>query len=252
MRREDVIKQASTPLGAPAFPRGPYRFTDREYLNILYRSDREALEAVVPEPLEVSDPMVRFELMSMPDVTGLGSYTECGQAVRVKYQGEQGDYLHAMYVDNHPAIASGRERSAFPKKLGSPRLYVDSDTLVGTLDYGTLRVATATMGYKHAPLRAELAHAEIAAPMFMLKIVPGYTGGPRICELVRTQIVDLEIVGAWRGPGRLQLFEHALAPMADLPVREVLATSHIVTSLSLSPATIVHDYLDDGRRRGDR
>jgi acetoacetate decarboxylase len=148
MRREDVIRQPSTPLGAPAFPRGPYRFTNREYLNILYRSDRDALDAVVPEPLEVSDPLVRFEVMSMPDVTGLGSYTECGQVVRVQYEGEQGDYLHAMYVDNHPAIASGRERSAFPKKLGSPRLYVDSDTLVGTLDYGTLRVAAATMGYK--------------------------------------------------------------------------------------------------------
>jgi acetoacetate decarboxylase len=246
MRREDVIRQPSTPLGAPAFPRGPYRFTNREYLNILYRSDRDALDAVVPEPLEVSDPLVRFEVMSMPDVTGLGSYTECGQVVRVQYEGEQGDYLHAMYVDNHPAIASGRERSAFPKKLGSPRLYVDSDTLVGTLDYGTLRVAAATMGYKHAPLQVELAHAEIAAPTFMLKIVPGYTSGPRICELVRTQIVDLEIVGAWRGPGRLQLFEHALAPMADLPVREVLAASHIVTNLSLSPATVVYDYLGDG------
>lgn len=250
MRREDVIKHASTPLGAPAFPRGPYRFTNREYLNILYRSDREALQAVVPEPLEVSDPLVRFEVMAMPDVTGLGSYTECGQAIRVQYGGEQGDYLHAMYVDNHPAIASGRERSAFPKKLGSPRLYVDSDTLVGTLDYGTLRVATATMGYKHAPLDAELAHAEIAAPTFMLKILAGYAGPPRICELVRTQIVDLEIVGAWRGPGRLQLFEHALAPMADLPVREVLATSHIVTNLSLSPATVVHDYLDGGAPGG--
>ncbi len=34
-----------------------------------------------------------------------------------------------MYVDNHPAIASGREFGAFPKKLGVPRLYVDSDPL---------------------------------------------------------------------------------------------------------------------------
>jgi acetoacetate decarboxylase len=105
------------------------------------------------------------------------------------------------------------------------------------------------MGYKHAPLDAERAHAEIAAPTFMLKLLPGYTGGPRICELVRTQIVDLEIVGAWRGPGRLALFDHALAPMADLPVREVISTSHIITNLSLSPATVVYDYLADGPAR---
>ncbi len=180
MRREEVLKQASTPLDAPAFPKGPFRFRNREYLNILYRTDREALEAVVPEPLEVDEPLVRFEVMSMPDVSGLGAYTESGQVLRVRYQGEPADYVLGMYVDNHPAIASGRERSAFPKKLGAPRLYVDSDTLVGTLDYGTLRVATATMGYKHREMDPEEARAEIATPTYMLKIIPGYTGGPRI------------------------------------------------------------------------
>ena len=159
MRREEVLKQASTPLDAPAFPRGPYRFRNREYLNILYRTDPDALAAVVPEPLEVDEPLVRFEVMSMPDVSGLGAYTESGQVLRVRHEGEPADYVHAMYVDNHPAIASGRERSAFPKKLGAPRLYVDSDTLVGTLDYGTLRVATATMGFKHRELEPEDARA---------------------------------------------------------------------------------------------
>ena len=66
---------------------------------------------------------------------------------------------------------------------------------------------------------------------------------PQVCELVRMQITDLTIKGAWSGPGRLQLFEHALAPMADLPVREVVAVSHILTDLSLGPGTAVHDYL---------
>jgi acetoacetate decarboxylase len=243
MRLEDVRKIASTPLDAPAFPKGPYQFRNREYLNILYRTDRAALEAVVPEPLEVDEPLVRFEVMKMPDVTGLGDYTESGQVLQVRYQGERADYMHAMYVDSHPAIASGRERSAFPKKLGSPELYVDSDTVVGTLDYGTLRVAVATMGYKHRALDLEEARAEITAPTYMLKIIPDYSGGPRICELVRTQITQIDVLGAWTGPARLQLFAHALAPMADLPVLEVVSASHILTDLSLSPAQVVYDYL---------
>jgi acetoacetate decarboxylase len=243
MRSEDVLWQVSTPVGAPAFPWPPYRFTDREYLNILYRTDQEAVEAIVPEPLEVEEPLVRFEIMKMPDVTGLGAYTECGQAVRVSFDGEQGEYMHAMYVDNHPAIASGREFGAFPKKLGAPHLFIDSDTLVGTLDYGTLRVATATMGFKHFPLDEDKALAEVVIPTFMLKVMRNYDGQPRICELVRTEITDVTIKGAWSGPARLQLFEHALAPLADLPVREIVSVSHILTDLSLSPATVVHDYL---------
>jgi acetoacetate decarboxylase len=243
MRASDVVRQYATPLGGGAYPRGPYRFHNREYLNITYRTDRAALEAIVPEPLEIDDPLVRFEVMRMPDVSGLGSYTECGQVIVVRHEGQLAEYSHAMYVDNHPAIASGRELSAYPKKLGAPRLYVDSDTLVGTLDYGTLRVATATMGYKHRAMDEQAARAELMVPTYMLKVMRGYTGRPRICELVVTQIRELTVLEAWSGPARLQLFEHVLAPMADLPVREVVGASHILTDLVLGPASVVHDYL---------
>ncbi|MEU9382827.1 acetoacetate decarboxylase [Streptomyces sp. NPDC048279] len=243
MRVEDVVHAPSTPLDAPAFPAGPYRFTDREYLTITYRTDPAALERVVPEPLRVTDPLVRFEVMRMPDVTGLGDYTESGQLAVVEYEGETGEYSLSMYVDNFPAIASGREIGAFPKKLGRPRLHVDQDTLVGTLDYGSLPVARGTMGYKHRPLATEDARAQLTLPTFMLKKLPHYDGTPRICELVRTQTVDLTVKGAWSGPARLQLLAHALAPLADLPVLEVVSASHILTDLTLGRARIVHDYL---------
>lgn len=71
----------------------------------------------------------------MPDVTGLGAYTESGHLASVELDGEHGEYSLGMYVDNFPAIASGRELGAYPKKLGRPRLYVDSDTVVGTSDH---------------------------------------------------------------------------------------------------------------------
>ena len=242
---EEVRRQSTTPLGAPAYPAGRYRFTGREYLNILYRTDAEAMRRVVPEPLTVGDPLVKFEVMRMPDVTGLGSFTESGQVLQVEYEGESADYLHAMYVDSLASIASGREISAFPKKSGTPRLYVDSDTLVGTLDYGTLRVATATMGYKHAPMSDEDAVAEIGRPTFGLKVLPGYDRRPRILELVRSQITDITVRGAWTGPARLQLFEHVLAPLADLPVRGIVSASHILTDLTLGRASPVFDYLQD-------
>ncbi|HMN20946.1 MAG TPA: acetoacetate decarboxylase [Ottowia sp.] len=250
MKKADILKQLTTPIGGPAFTRGPFRFYNREYFNILYRTDYDALRAVVPEPLEIDEPLVRWEVMRMPDTEGLGDYTECGQAIQVRLGQEKGEYLHAMYLDNLPALASGREVSAYPKKWGAPRLYVDSDTLVGTLDYGTLRVATATMGYKHRRLDPEQARAELCLPTFMLKLLwtydsPEPRGEPRIAELLRTQITDITIKGAWKGPARLQLFEHALAPMADFPVREIVSASHILTDLTLARAKRCHDYLDD-------
>jgi acetoacetate decarboxylase len=203
----------------------------------------EAFRGVVPEPLVIDEPLVKFEIMYMPDAPGLGVYTEAGQMIPVHFNGENGEYLHAMYVDNHPAIAVGREVSAYPKKLGAPRLYIDSDTLVGTLNYGWLRVATATMGYKHQPMDLALARQELSRPTFMLKIVPNADGSQKVCQLMRTQFNNPTIHGACSAPARLQLFAHALAPIADLPVLEVISASHFVTDLTLSKPDVIYDDL---------
>jgi acetoacetate decarboxylase len=234
-----------TPLTAPAFPAVQPRFFDREYLNIVYRTDPEALRAVVPAPLEIDEPLVRFEVLKMNDVTGYGPYTEAGQAIQVVFDGERGEYLHAMYLDSFAATASGREVSAYPKVMAAPNLYADNGALVGTLDYGTLRVATATMGYKHHELDRRTAEAEITVPTFMLKTIPDYDGTPRVQELVRTEITDVVVKAAYTGPARLQLFQHVLAPLADLPVLEVVSASHVITDLTLAPAKPVHNYLEE-------
>ena len=45
----------SMPFISPAYPKGPYRFVNREFFIITYRTDPELLRAVVPEPLELID-----------------------------------------------------------------------------------------------------------------------------------------------------------------------------------------------------
>ncbi|MFC0435818.1 acetoacetate decarboxylase [Kutzneria buriramensis] len=243
MKASEVARRLATPLTAPAWAPVRSRFTDREYLNIVYRTDPEALRAVVPEPLEFDEPLVRFEVMKMGDSTSFGPYTESGQVIPVRFGEERGEYLHAMYLDNTAATVAGREISAYPKTAGSPRLFAEAGALVGTLDVGTQRVATGTMGYKHYAMDLDEARAELTLPTYMVKIVPGYEREPRVCELVRTQITDITVKAAWTGPARLQLFQHVLAPLADLPVLEVISASHIVTDLTLSGITPVFDYL---------
>jgi hypothetical protein len=153
MKIDDVRQTAySMPLTNPSFPRGPYRFFNREYFIITYRTDPDALAAVVPEPLEVAEPIVKYEFIRMPDSTGFGDYTETGQVIPVRFKGEEGVYVHSMYLDDEGPIAGGRELWGFPKKLASPKIAVESDVLVGTLHYGSVLCASATMGYKHRAL----------------------------------------------------------------------------------------------------
>ena len=95
MKIDEVKARAfAMPLTSPAFPPGPYRFVDREYLIITYRTDPAALERVVPEPLTFDEPLVKYEFIRMPDSTGFGNYTESGQVIPVKFKGQAGSYSH--------------------------------------------------------------------------------------------------------------------------------------------------------------
>src|SRR5258708_7260130 len=146
----EVKAQAfAMPLTSPAFPRGPYRFVSREYLIVTYRTDPDALRAVIPAPLQMAEPIVKYEFIRMPDSTGFGDYAESGQVIPVAFQGQAGSYVHAMYLDDGAPLAGGRELWGFPKKLASPKLSIEKDTLLGVLRYGPVPVAVATMGYKH-------------------------------------------------------------------------------------------------------
>jgi acetoacetate decarboxylase len=243
--KADAVRQKafSMPLNCPSYPPGPYRFVDREYLIITYRTDRAALEKVVPKPLEIVDPVVKYEFIRMPNSTGFGDYTESGQVIPVRFDGEMGGYVHAMFLDDDPPIAGGRELWGFPKKLAYPTLRVERDTLLGTLDYGPARIATGSMGYKHKPVARDAVMHAMAEPGFLLKIVPHVDGTPRICELVRYRLGDVDLKGAWSGPAALELYPHALAPLTDLPVLEVVSGIHIIADLTLNLGEVVHDYL---------
>ena len=252
MHENEVVRRAfAMPLTNPAYPPGPYRFVNREYLIITYRTDPAKLRSVVPAPLELDEreALVKYEFIRMPDSSGFGDYTESGQVIPVSFGGRRGSYTHCMFLNDEGPIAGGRELWGFPKKLGQPTLRTEIDTLIGTLDYGPLRVATGTMGYKHREADLAQVKAALLEPNFLLKIIPHVDGSPRICELVEYHLEQLVLKGAWTGPAALALTPHALAPVADLPILEIVSAIHIRADLTLGLGKVVHDYLQPPVRR---
>ena len=122
MKLAEVREKAfAMPLNDPAYPRGPYKFYNREFVVITYRTDPDELREVVPEPLEVVGDTVTYEFIRMPDSTGFGDYTETGQVIPVRFRGadgavQEGGYVHAMYLDDNSPIAGGREIWGFPEE----------------------------------------------------------------------------------------------------------------------------------------
>ncbi|MCX7278001.1 MAG: acetoacetate decarboxylase [Burkholderiales bacterium] len=244
----DISKVRETafamPLTNPSFPRPPYRFYNREYIVISYRTDPDALRAVVPEPLQLADNIVKYEFIRMPDSTGFGDYTESGQVIPITYEGQPGGYVHSMYLDDDAPIAGGRELWGFPKKLACPKISHEGEVIVGTLDCGSLRCAVGTMGYKHKVTDSAAVHKALVEPSYLLKIIPHVDGTPRILELVRYRLEDVQVKGAWTGPAALELFQHVTVDVARLPVLEVVSASHFIADLTLGMGEVVYDYLE--------
>ncbi len=245
MKLNDVKKQFAMPLVSPSYPPGPYLFRDREFLIISYRTDPEAIEQTVPEPLHAPEPLVKFEVIRMPDSTGFGSYIESGLTIPVVYNGMKGAFVVCMFLNDHPPIAAGREIWGFPKKWGEPSLKVVRDQIIGTLDYSGVRVATGTMAYNYEPLDLEEIKTQTEGNNFNLKIIPSADGSIVLMQLIRYQLTDVKVKWAWKGPAALDIRPCALAPLYKLPVREVVAGVHYLTDLTLPYGEVVYDYLKE-------
>jgi acetoacetate decarboxylase len=245
MTRDEILAASAMPLTSPSYPKGPYRFVDREYLLIHYESDPDVIRATLPEPLEPDGNHVIFEWMKMFDSSGFGSYQESGINIAAKWNGTPCNYSAMMFLDDESPTTGGREIWGFPKKIGNPDLRVIHDTLTGTLSYDEREVALGTMAYKYQSLAQD--HGETLAAMHKLnvnlKFIPDVDGGPKIAQLVGYQLQDIALKGAWAGPARLHLVPHVQCRVADLPVRKILFGRHLIADLTLPYGRVLHDYL---------
>lgn len=246
MNVDEILQLASMPPGNPSYPKGPYRFVDREYFIVTYESDADAIRAAVPEPLAPDGTnRVFYEWINMPDSSGFGAYQESGVVIPCTYRGEPVNFTCQMYLNDEPPITAGREIWGFPKRWGEARLQVMRDTLTGTLEYNGQRVALGTMGYKHESYAACLPDRakKLSATQVNLKLIPCVTGGPAIAQLVAYNLTNITLKGAWSGPARLHLVPHVNAPVADFPVVKVLHADHLIADLTLPYGRVLHDYL---------
>ncbi|MCQ4111519.1 acetoacetate decarboxylase [Aeromonas sp. JL9] len=230
--------------GNPAYTEAPNKFFGREYFIITYETCPDAIQKCLPPGLKAPEPIVKYEFMRMPNTSGFGSFHESGQVIPVIYDGGPGNYVHSMFLDCHPPIAGGREIWGFPKKLAAPKIEYDGDTLLGTLDYGNVRVATGTMGLKFNQIDTRTIVTSLSEPNFLVKSIPGVDGRPAICQLVRYYMTNISVDWAFDGPVALDIFSHAMAPVNELPIKKILGGIHFVANLTLPYGDVLIDYLE--------
>lgn len=245
MKKSDVLALPSMPLQSPTYPRGPYKFFNRQYMIVSYRTDPSAIREALPEPLQPVGDTVSVQWLDLPDGEGFGAYSAAAQIIPCTFHGEPCNFISQMYVDNTPPLTGGREIWGYPMKFGQAALQVHGDTLTGTLHYARQHVATASMVYKHDAFRQDFSHEKelLGRTQITLKLVPDIDGKPAIAQLVGINFQDIVIKGAWTGRARIEMLHAVNCPLTDLPVLQVVGGLHMVTDMTLPYGRVLHDYL---------
>jgi acetoacetate decarboxylase len=243
----------STPWDAPLVPLFPFTFRDVEVMTLVFRTDAEAVRALLPPPLVPTSDRVLIHLYRMGDVDWLGAYSECNVMIGAELPEKvRGGYSPYLFLDSDVGLAHGREVHGQPKKLGRTKLSVRKDLLVGTMRRNGIDVVTGTMAYKHR--RGDLAALKASAGYdfavnLNYKVIPHIDGRPAVRQITSRRLADVTIHECWTGPCTVELRPNAQAPVHKLPVREMLDGYHWFGQFTLVAGEVVHDYLAEGGRR---
>jgi acetoacetate decarboxylase len=217
-----MVRYAAVPdePEAAAGPDGPKMWSRN--LVVFYETDPEIVSAVLPRPLEPTDPYVRlnFAQVDMPDGSPLSAGTF---SVTCRHGDVVGAYDLLMIMSTEAAVLGGRETFGEPKKIGQATL---------TNDGGEVTATMSRKGIDIVEVRGRVVEDLEPGPVeeryafyykFLLDPEGGrFDGDPSLVHVRRTQEDRLR----QKVEGEVILRESAFDPVVDLPVRRVVGMTY--------------------------
>lgn len=188
----------------------------------IYETDPEVVAAVLPRPLEPTEPHVRvnFAQVDMPDGSPLSAGTI---AVKCRHGDVVGSYDLLMIMNTESAVIGGRETFGEPKKVGEAAIRLEGDRISGVMSRRGVEIAE-VVGRISQNLPVDEQYERYAFYFkFMLDPAGGaFDGDPRFVHVRRTQEDRLR----QQVDGEVILRDSPFDPIADLPVQRVLSITY--------------------------
>lgn len=240
----------STPWDAPMVPSFPFAFRDAEILTLYWRTEREAMERLLPPPLEPLGEVACVHVYRMNDTDWLGPYCEANFMFGARLGEREGAWSTHLVLSSDVGVSHGREVHGQPKKLGAPRIEMRGDLIVGVVERNGIDVLTGTMPYKQSRVEAEdLAPHFDFSTNFNLKAIDHIDGTPAIRQITSRKLAEVKVREAWTGPATVELRPNAQLPAFRLPVVEPLEGFFWRADFALAPGEAIYDYLGNGEGR---
>lgn len=215
-------------------------------LRAIYRTDEAIAHALLPKPLEPSDPNVFVQFanvtMHIPDAAPV-TISAATVGVECVYEGVKGYYVLAMPMEGEFVVIGGRETYGEPKKIAEVDFDVKGDTVqVAVRRHGIdFLQARGRLGQEHGPAQfTEYLYCHKALPSIQKN--GGFDGDVFLTRLDwkrnYTQVRDVA--------GEIQLVESPYDPLIDVPVRSIVSMQFAEGSTNTSGRilrTIPGDWL---------
>jgi acetoacetate decarboxylase len=188
-------------------------------VTVVWETDPDAIRAVLPPPLEPSDPLARIRFATVDMGTGIPVFGAGWFGVRARHGNVEGEYALFMPMTTEQATIGGRETYGEPKKIGNVTISVDGDNVRANFD---------RMGFPLAVCEGTLGGA-IEIPVkdkvdFYFKISPSPDGKGFDTEPALVHCRRHEEARAGRAlDGTLTLHDSPIDPIADIPVGRIVA-----------------------------
>lgn len=207
-------------------------------LEVVYRTDPQALAAVIPPPLSApAEPRVHVRITDIDLTFGEYRHKELVGylAVDVMHEGRPGEYPLLIPIDLDSAISISRERFGEPKKLADIELVREGSHVRGRMS---------RQGVDFVEIVGDVVETlptpePYDARQFWFKFLPavsgkGFDAGPLLVTLEQVRKPQ----SIERVQGKLVLRDLASAPIIDLPVVETESIHWVVRSSENTPRIV--------------
>lgn len=222
----------------------PLVWKDMDIQLVVYETDIENVEKVIPEPLRPASNKV-FIWQSHFDLgTTQGAFSETAVYVQVEYNGIRGDYEPFLFVDNPCPLTGGREIWGYQKKMAHMEWFREFEGLCWKTSRLGYDVVKATVVPRYEAKMDEIPWSPDG--VFSLKYIPSAEeGGEPLRQLILTEGQFTAIEGKFfGGPATVSFERSEIDPTYLLEPKKILGGYCGKGNLYLPMGKIVHDYSD--------
>ena len=209
-QRNREVDAVSTPIWSTA-------------VTVVWETDADAIRAVLPPPLEPSEPLARIRFATVDMGTGIPVFGAGWFGVRARHGSKEGEYALFMPMTTEQATVGGRETFGEPKKIATVSVDVECSD-----DGDQVTASFERMGFPLADVRGTLGPAVDIEPKdkvdFYFKCSPSPDGKGFDTEPALVHVARHEEARDGRSiDGALALHDSPLDPIADIPVGRIVS-----------------------------